>query len=223
MINNGGGIFDEERKPRLVTPENIEALDFVVEMVKKGYMDPGSVGYSTTNAQSQWKAKRFAMGHEGPGLAHQIGGSLVDDIVVGEPLKSDSGQKGALYFPNNIMMYTDTPSQKGSEAFMTYYFQKMAPLWTRQTGIGLPVLKSIAATKEFRSDQNAVKCISAWQPICKTWAAPGGDALFSDVSLVDSTPAMTAFAQTLLSLKATPRQALTTLQKALTSGMKKPS
>jgi multiple sugar transport system substrate-binding protein len=40
------------------------------------------------------------------------------------------------------------------------------------------------------------------------------------VSLVDSTPAMSTFAQSLLSLKASPKDALTTLQKTLVSEMK---
>ncbi|NNC12880.1 extracellular solute-binding protein [Planctomonas sp. JC2975] len=220
LINNGGGLFDKEQKPNCVTQENLDALDFVVEMVRKGYMDPGSVGYSTTNAYSQWKADKFAMGFESPGLAQQVGGAAGPDIYVGDPLVSGNGKKGALYFPNNIMMYTNTPSQKGSEAFLTYYYKNMAPLWTKNTGIGLPVLKSIAATKEFQADPNAAKMISVWQPICKTWAAPGGDALFSNVTLVDSTPAMTTFAQSVLSLKATPKEALTTLQNTLVSQMK---
>jgi len=221
MINNGGGIFDEEQKPNLVTEANIQALDFIVEMIHKGYVDPSSVSYSTNNAQSQWKALKFGAGYEGPGLANALGGTFVDDIVVGDPLVSAAGKKGALYFPNNIMMYTNTPSQKDSEAFMTYYYKNMAPLWTKKTGIGLPVLKSIAATPEFQSDKNAAKAISAWQPICKTWAAPGGNALFKNVTLVDSTPPMTDFAQSILSLKATPKEALTTLQNTLTSQLKK--
>jgi multiple sugar transport system substrate-binding protein len=157
---------------------------------------------------------------EAPGLAAQLGGSFATDVVVGDPLTSASGKKGALSFPNNIMMYTHTPSQKGSEAFMTYYFKNMAPLWTKNTGIGLPVLKSIAATKEFRADPNAAKMIEVWQPICKTWAAPGGSALFSNVTLVDSTPAMTTFGQNVISLRANSKQALTTLQKALDANLK---
>ncbi|WP_022901462.1 ABC transporter substrate-binding protein [Humibacter albus] len=220
LINNGGGLFDAEQKPNCVTQDNIDALDFVVEMVRKGYMDPGSVGYSTTNAYSQWKADKFAMGFESPGLAQQVGGEAGPDMYVGDPLVSANGKKGALYFPNNIMMYTNTPSQKGSEAFLTYYYKHMSPLWTKNTGIGLPVLKSIAATKEFQADPNAAKMISVWQPICKTWAAPGGAALFSNVTLVDSTPAMSTFAQSVLSLKATPKEALTTLQNTLVSQMK---
>jgi multiple sugar transport system substrate-binding protein len=219
MINNGGGIFDEEQKPNLVTPANIQALEYVQELVRKGYSDPRSVGYSTANTQSQWKAKKFGMQVEAPGLAAQLGGDLAKDVVVGDPLTSADGKKGALSFPNNIMMYTNTPSQKGSEAFMTYYFKNMAPLWMQNTGIGLPVLKSIAATKEFQADPNAAKMISAWQPIAKTWAAPGGAALFSNVTLVDSTPAMTTFGQTVISLKSTPKEALTELQKTLAAGI----
>ena len=215
MINNGGGIFDEEQKPNLVTPENIETIAYVQELVRKGYADPRSVGYTTANTQAQWKAGKFGMQVEAPGLAATLGGAQATDVVVGEPLTSASGKKGALSFPNNIMMYKNTPSQKGSEAFLTYYYKAMAPLWTQHTGIGLPVLKSIAETPEFRSDKNAAKIVDTWQPIAKTWAAPGGTALFAKVTEVDSTTPMTTFAQNALGLKQSPKEVLTTLQNAL--------
>ncbi|MGH1524020.1 extracellular solute-binding protein [Leifsonia sp. L25] len=80
LINNGGGLFNADQKPDCVTPANIEALEFVVEMIRKGYMDPGSVSYSTTNAQSQWKAGTFGMGFESPGLAQVLGGPLVQGV-----------------------------------------------------------------------------------------------------------------------------------------------
>lgn len=220
MINNGGGIFDEEQKPNLVTPENIEAIEYVQELVRKGYADPRSTGYSTANTQAQWKAGTFGMQVEAPGLAAQLGGTLAKDVVVGDPLTSASGKKGALSFPNNIMMYTNTPTQRGSEAFLTYYFKNMAPLWTQHTGIGLPVLKSIAATPEFRSDANSAKIIDAWQPVAKTWAAPGGLAQFANVSYVDSTPPMTTFAQNIIALKMSPKETLTALQKSLDASIK---
>lgn len=219
MINNGGGIFDEEHKPNLVTPANIEALEFVRENISKGYMDPAAISYTATNANSQWKAERFGMGFDVPNLAANVGGASASQLVVSDPLTSASGKKGALYFPNNIMMYKNTPSQKGSEAFMTYYYQNMKALWTQNTGIGLPVLKSIAATPEFQSDPNQVKIVKMWQPIAKTWAAPGGTALFSNISYVDSTPAISDFGQNVLSGKS-PKDTLTTFQTTLTSLIK---
>jgi multiple sugar transport system substrate-binding protein len=221
MINNGGGLFDEDQQPNCVTPENTEAMDFVLEMVSKGYVDPASSTYTSDNVQSQWKAQKFGMGFDTAGLANNVGGAFVGDGTVGSPLTGPSGKKGALYFPNNIMMYTNTPSQKSSEAFLTYYYQNMKSLWTGATGIGLPPLKSITETPEFQADANNVKVVEEWQPIARTWAAPGGDALFLGVTTVDGTPAMDTFAQSILGGKTDSKSALTALETAIKANLKK--
>ena len=57
MINNGGGLFDAEKQPNCVTPENIEAVNFVLEMVSKGYVDPASATYTSDNVDTQWKRR----------------------------------------------------------------------------------------------------------------------------------------------------------------------
>ncbi|MDQ1561673.1 MAG: multiple sugar transport system substrate-binding protein [Actinomycetota bacterium] len=220
MINNGGGLFDSNNQPNCVTPENIEAMDWVLGLVKNGYVDPRSATYTAANAQAQYKALKFGMGWDTGGLASNVGGSVGNDLVVASPLTGPSGKKGALFFPNNIMMYTHTPSQKGSEAFLTYYYKSMSPLWTKNTGIGLPPLKSIAATKEFQSVPNNVKIINEWQPISKTWGAPGSNTVFLNVTTVDGTPAMDTFTQGILGGKVTAKAALTTLQNTLKANAK---
>ncbi|GAA1430068.1 extracellular solute-binding protein [Microlunatus lacustris] len=220
MINNGGGLFDEQQQPNCVTPENIEAMDFVLEMVSKGYVDPASSSYTSQNVESQWKAKTFGMGYNGGGLADNIGGDVAKDLVVISPPTSPSGQQGALYFPNNIMVYKNNPSVEGTFAFLTHYYQNMAPLWTENTGIGLPPLKSISETPEFQADKNKVKIIEEWQPIAKTWAAPGGQANFENVTTADATPAMNLFTQGILGGNVDSRSALEKLQADLQSTMK---
>jgi multiple sugar transport system substrate-binding protein len=135
---------------------------------------------------------------------------------VGDPLTGPSGQKGALYFPNNIMMYKNTPSQDASEAFVTFYYQNMKTLWTKQTGIGLPVLQSIA-TEAYKDDVDATKILKDWQPISKTWGAPGQNTVFLNVTKVDGTQPTINFAQAVLGGKVTAKGALETLQKALES------
>jgi multiple sugar transport system substrate-binding protein len=215
MINNGGGLFDENQQPNCVTPQNIEAMEFVLEMVAKGYVDPASPTYTSANAQTQWGDRRFGLGWDTGGLANNVGGEVGPELRVNSPLESPNGTKGALFFPNNIMMYKNTPSKEGTEAFLTYYYQNMAPLWTEGTGIGLPPLKSITETEEFQADQNNVKIIEEWQPVARTWAAPGGDALFLGVTTVDATPAMDEFTQSILGGDTDARSALTTLQAAI--------
>src|SRR5215213_5171377 len=220
MINNGGGLFDEQKQPNCVTPENIEAVEFVLQMVSKGYVDPASSSYTSANVDSQWKAKKFGMGYNTAGMADNIGGEVAKDLEVISPLTSPSGKKGALYFPNNIMVYKNNPSVEGSYAFLTYYYQNMAPLWTENTGIGLPPLKSIAETKEFQADKNKVRIIEEWQPISKTWAAPGGEANFLNVTTVDATPAMNVFTQSILGGSTDAKSALTKLQDEIKANMK---
>jgi multiple sugar transport system substrate-binding protein len=137
MINNGGGLFNADQKPECVTPANIEAMNWVIGLVKAGYVDPRAGTYTAQNAQDQYKAKKFGMGFDTGGLAQNVGGTVGSDLVVASPLTSPSGKKGALFFPNNIMMYKHNRSIKGTEAFATYYYQNMKQLWTQKTGIGL--------------------------------------------------------------------------------------
>ncbi|RCK68876.1 extracellular solute-binding protein [Desertihabitans brevis] len=215
MIGNGGGLFNADQQPECVTPANIEAMEFVLECVAKGYVDPAAATYTSDNVQEQWRARRFGMGFDGGGLAANIGGEVGDEIVVNSPLTSPAGTQGMLYFPNNIMMYQDTPSQEGSEAFLTYYYQNMSRLWTENTGIGLPPLRSIAETPEFQENPNNVKIIEEYQPIAKTWAAPGGSALFQGVTSVDATPIIDTFTQQILTGATDARSALEQLQRGI--------
>ena len=48
MINNGGGCSARDHKLDVVTPRNIEAMQFVQELVKAKISDPASVSYTTS-------------------------------------------------------------------------------------------------------------------------------------------------------------------------------
>jgi multiple sugar transport system substrate-binding protein len=221
MINNGGGLFNAKQEPDCVTDRNVEAMEYIIGLVKDGYSDPRAVTYTNDNAYAQWKAGKYGMGWDTGGAAVSVGGDVAKQMVVGDPLTGPHGTKGGLYFPNNIMMYTNTPSQEGSEAFLTYYYQNMKELWTQNTGIGLPPLQSIVKTSEFQSNPNTVKIVNEWQPVFKTWAAPGGNGLFYNVAnTVDGTAPMNTFTQSILGGKTDAKSALNTLQHSIEGLMK---
>lgn len=212
MQNNGGGLFDKDQRPNLLTKENIEAVDFVLECVHKGYVDPASPAYTSSNQNDQWTAKKFGMGYGTAGQGASVGGTVGAAMKVTSPLVGPTGKKGAMYFPNNIMIYKNTPSMKDSKAFLTYYYKKMKVLWEKNTGVGLPPLKSITSTSAFKANPIYVKVIDEWYPICHTWAWPGGESLFLGVLSVDGPTYTNNWAQEVLAGRGSAKSLLQDLQ-----------
>jgi len=213
MINNGGGLWGTDGSLDVTNERNVEAVDFVLNLVKEGYVDPASVSYTSDNQNAQWKNNKFAMGIETAGLADNIGDDT-GDLVVMSPMTGPHGDKGALFYENNLMMYKNTPLQEGSEAFLEYYIKNMKAYWQSNLGTGLPVLKSIVALPAFQKRANSVKVIKEWQPVSKSMAARGG-ALSSKLGDIDSSTPLFQFAQKVLSGKTTATAALTALQAGL--------
>lgn len=213
IMNNGGGLFDEQGRPNCVTDENIQAVDFIVGLAKDGIVDPNSVSYTTANLQAQWKNKKFGIGIYTPGLRTDTG-ETGEDLLVPSPLTGPTGKKGTVVYIPNLMMYTNTPSQPGSEAFLVWYLQNMKAYWAKEVIPLLPVLKSIAATPEFQKNTTGVKITQEWAPIAKTLAARSSSQ-FSALAAVDGGSAINAFAQTVLAGKTPAKDALQTLEKGI--------
>lgn len=211
MINNGGGLFSKDSKVDVVTDANTEAMEFVLELASNGIIDPASVSYTADNELAQWKNKKFAMGIQTPGLDETSGITDGDLVVMDTPLTGPNGDKGCLVFENNIMMYTNTPSQEGSEAFLEWYIKNMKTYWQQGLLSGLPVLKSIAELPEFKKQTQKVACINNWQPVAKSYAAVG-DQINSVLAKVDGGQPLNVFTQTMLSGKTTAKAALQKLQ-----------
>ena len=218
MINNGGGLFNADGKPDAVTDANIQAMQFVQQLASEGIIDKAAVSYTTDNLATQWNTKKAGLGIHTPGLAANAT-AVAEDLVVGAPLQSPSGTKAGLYFVNNLMMYTDTPSQEASEAFLTYYLGEIHRYWETPVGLALPALKTVAESAAFTKDANQAKIAQEWVPVCKTYAALKKEA-FAALASVDGGQALTQFAQTMLQGKTDPKAALTTLQQGLEAVVK---
>jgi multiple sugar transport system substrate-binding protein len=212
-------MFDPDGKPDCVTDANIEAMTFVRELVNEGIIDKGSVSYTIDNLDSQWNSRRGAIGIHSPGLAARAS-KVGKELHVMDPLRSPSGTVAGLYFVNNLMMYTNTPSQEASEAFLKHYLSQIHLYWQSPVGLAVPVLKSIATADYYRKDPNQVAIVEKWIPICKTYAAQKKES-FAALAAVDGGQPLAQFAQTMLQGKTDPKAALTTLQRGLESIVKR--
>ncbi|MCL2795000.1 MAG: extracellular solute-binding protein [Microbacteriaceae bacterium] len=213
MINNGGGLFNAAGELDCVTDRNIEAMDFVKELVAAKIVDPGALAYTTDNLTSQWKSKKIAMGISTAGLNNDLG-DTTGDVLVAQPMAGPHGDKGTLQFLNNIMMYTNTPSQASSEAFLTYWFQNYKTLWQQKVIPALPVLKSITELPEFQQSVQQAEVVKTWQPIGKTYAAQGTQ-LTPLLAAIDAGQALSDFTQTMLAGKTDSKTALASLETAI--------
>jgi multiple sugar transport system substrate-binding protein len=219
MVNNGGGLFDPDGKPDCVTDANIQAMTFVRGLANEGIIDAGAVSYTIDNLDSQWKNKKAGIGIHTPGLAARAG-TVGKDLHVMDPLKSPTGTVAGLFFVNNLMMYTNTPSQEASEAFLKYYLGQIHTYWQNPVGVAVPVLKSIASADYYAKDPNQVAIVEKWMPVCKTYAAKKTQS-FAALAAVDGGQPLAQFAQAMLQGKTDPKAALTTLQQGLESIVKR--
>jgi multiple sugar transport system substrate-binding protein len=218
MIMNGGGLFTPDGKADCVTDRNIEAMTFVQELANQGIIDPACVSYTTDNLASQWAKGKIGLGIHTAGLK-QSAAAVADNIEVVSPLAGPHGDKATLYFVNSVMMYTKTPSQASSEAFMTYYFKNIHQYWDANQVGGIPVLKSIASSPAITKNPVQLKAIKEYIPIGKTYAATGSQ-MFAGLAAVDGGQALTQFAQTMVQGKTDPKAALTTLQQGIEEAIK---
>jgi multiple sugar transport system substrate-binding protein len=219
MIANGGGLFDEYQKPNCVTERNIEAMEFVLECSAAGMVAPGCAVYTLADVYNQWTAGKFAMGGSNMGLKTYTSGAASKDLVVMPPFKGPHGTEGTFMSPNNIMMYKETPTQAGSEAFLLWYLEHMHVLWDKGVFPDLPVQKSVEDSPAVKLDTELYDEASLWLPVGKTYGAPGGSALFAGIGAVDGAPPLLDFAQTMLEGKTSAKGALQTLQSAITSAL----
>jgi multiple sugar transport system substrate-binding protein len=217
MIGNGGGMFNTDGKPDLVTDRNIEAMEFIRELVSLGAVDPAAVSYTSDNLTTQWKSNKIGMGWNTAGLPASIGDT--GDVLVTSPLAGPHGDKATLAFGNNIMMYKNTPSQQGSEEFLAWYLKNMKSLWDQNVVPALPVLKSIAESETFKKNTQADKIIQEWQPVSKTFGEKSSS-LFGALAAVDGGQAITQFTQTMLQGKTDAKTALQTFQTAIEAVVK---
>lgn len=218
ILNNGGGLFDEDAKPHTDTPENIEAVDYLLGLAKDGIVDPNSISYTSDNMLTQWKNGKFGMGVANPGLLTDTGLSD-DEAMVMSPLTSSSGKKGTIVYIPNLMMYTNTPSQPGSEAFLLWYLQHIKSYWSSGVAPLLPAFNSIAQLPTFQKNTQGVKIVKEWAPIAKTLAA-NSPKQFAALAALDGGSAINQFAQTVLAGKGTAKDALKNLEQGLNSVVK---
>jgi len=202
MVNNGGGLYDAEGNVDIMNPRNVEAMEFLHELVVDGYVDPGSISYTDSDTYSEMKAGRTAMTLSIATLPTAAGTSYTaGPLYVMSPLAGPHGDKGTIQYLKNMQMYKNNPNVEATEQLLMWYNDQYAGpngFFAKNLTASVPIRKSVIALPQIQSNPAMVKIVKEWVPVAHSegWLDPHE---FSGLAVVDDAPQMIKFAESILS------------------------
>ncbi|MCP4549627.1 MAG: sugar ABC transporter substrate-binding protein [bacterium] len=194
-INNGGGLFDAERKAALASDASTEALHFLADLVADGSVNPASAGYSNDDAIGSFVRGEAAFILNSPNLA-DLAGEAGPNIAVLPPLTSPHGTKGTVYWVNNIMVYRQTEHPEETMTFLKWWSDNQLPLWTEGNGAGLPARMAYQQDAYFTEREQVSDVIAEYLPVAKPMSAVAGGT-FPAMNVVDGDGFLRTLIQTI--------------------------
>lgn len=198
MLNNGGGVFTEDRTSNLSAEENVEALEFIQALAQDGSVHPASIGYKSGDAHQAFERGDAAFIVDIPSRFAKS--PAAGSIRMLPPLKSPDGEIGALYFVNNIMVYSDTQHPEAALKFVRWWSENNLPLWTEGAAGQIPVRASLLEDDHFPEGGDARVAVTQYSDALKTFGSKA-DGAFPALNSVDGDGFLRTLIQDVLSGK----------------------
>ncbi|MFV0426367.1 MAG: ABC transporter substrate-binding protein [Beutenbergiaceae bacterium] len=211
IVNNGGGLFDDDGNLDVMYDRNIEAVDYFIEMASKGYIAREAINYTQDNLAQQFADRTGVIGFCPPNFAQQVGGDAVGDLIVASPLTGPHGDQGVIRFVNSVMMYKNNPSIPSTEAFAEWYIRNLEDVWRENLITGVPIQNSMLDLPEVQANTELVKIVEEYTPVARHYGSRKPSA-FPALAKIDGSAAFFDFAQSCLSGDTDAQSALTKLQ-----------
>lgn len=170
MVNNGGGLFDGDRKAAMTSERSMAGLNFLSDLVADGSVNPASTGYVNDDARASFFAGKAAFYLAGPGLAGAAG-DQADKIGVVPPLAGPHGDKGTIAWVNNTMVYKQTQHPAETLTFLKWWSEHQLLIFTEGHAGVLPVRLSFLADPFFSTYAQTREVIDQYTPVAKSMAS----------------------------------------------------
>jgi multiple sugar transport system substrate-binding protein len=214
MLGNGGGFFNTKGDLDCLSPENMEAVEFMLQLSKDGYIDPKSVAYDQTDFQNQFGSGAVGLSVGQPKWLLNFSAAVAADAWPCSPIKSNSGKVGTLFWINNLMVYNGNKNLESVYEWYASYESLMRAYWEKGLVGGLPVRRSFGSIPAVRNDPTMRIPLDEWVPIAKTTASQGTE-LSGALNSLEGSTALPLFTQQLISGSGSAKSILTTLQQGL--------
>ena len=192
-INNGGGLFDADRKPAITGDRTREALDFVSGLVKDGSVNPATPGYTYDDSMVSFTRGEAAFFLDNPNLVN-FDNAPKDKIGIVPPLKGPHGDTGTFNGANNVMVYKQSKHPKETLTFLRWWSENQLPLWTEGHAGLLPVRASFLKDAYFQNNSILKFTIENYIPVAKSMGA-AATGTFPQLNEVDGDGFLNSLAQ----------------------------
>jgi multiple sugar transport system substrate-binding protein len=196
MINNGGGIFTKDKEVDFMNEKNVEAIQFISDMVKDGSINPAGSGFKGDDATKSFGQGDAAIILEGPGFKSGLP-EIEDKIGIMEPLEGPHGDEGTINWINNMMLYKQTEHPEEAKTFLKWWSENNLPLWTEGKVGQLPVRQSFADDPIFEDDEHKKVILEKWVPAGKTTGANSGK-VFPELNEIEGEGLMQTLTQEII-------------------------
>ncbi|RXZ82618.1 sugar ABC transporter substrate-binding protein [Paenibacillaceae bacterium] len=212
MLNNGGGLFDENKKVDFMNERNVEAVKFLSDMVKDGSFNPAGAGFKGDDATKAFGQGDAAIVIKNPGFKDALP-NLEGKVAVMKPLTGPHGDTGTIRWVNNIMIYKQTKHPEEAKTFLKWWSENSKALWTEGHANQLPARISFSKDDYFQNDPIYKLILDEYIGIGKTTGAKYPSA-FSELNEIEGEGLMQTLMQEII-LGKDPEEAMKKAEKKI--------
>jgi len=122
---------------------------------------------------------------------------VADKIGILPPLTGPHGDKGTIFWVNNIMLYKQGKHPEETKVFLAWWSEHQKDLWTKGHVTQLPVRKSFSADPYFQNDPDTQFILQNYVPVAKTTATHATE-IFPKLNDVEGEGVMQTLMQNIL-------------------------
>lgn len=175
ILNNGGALFDKNQHLTFENPRNVEALQFLSDVVHDGSMSPASAGYDSDSRRRAFIQGSASYILDGPGFGDTVPAETRPKIGLLPPPSASHGDKGTIAWVNNLMLYQQTKYPAETKEFLKWWSKNSLSLFTQGHSRNISTRNSFLTDPYFRDDPIRSAVISSYIPVGKGtgYATPG--------------------------------------------------
>jgi multiple sugar transport system substrate-binding protein len=152
LYTNGGSVLNAQGKSELSSPQSVQALDFLTQLVKAGGSEPSPTGFDRDQITEMFKSGQLVMYPTGPWLNAQIKADNHTLQYSVEPFPTNNGsQQQTLAVADDLGVSATSSNQAQAWKFVQFMYQpKYRQKFDEAEGL-LPELNSVAQSAFYQS------------------------------------------------------------------------